>query len=199
MLKVSTPTFLLSICYAAPVKRFRAIWQSVAGDSDRRVRLGRLLGLLFIAGGFAVIGKAWDGASEINFAQGQIPYLLSGGFMGLGLIVTGAALLFLATVRAERQLMTEKFDQMATLLGRNLSRMQFSSNGSATSTNGSQVVAGATVYHRVECKILEGKDGLTTVSIEQADAEGLAPCRVCGPPEPKAKEEEKQEEKTSSN
>ena len=48
----------------------------MAGDSDRRVRLGRWLGLIFIAGGFAVIGKAWDGAAEINFAQGQIPYLL---------------------------------------------------------------------------------------------------------------------------
>ena len=182
------------------MKRLRAVWQSAAGDADRRVRLGRLLGLLFIAAGFAVMGKAWDGAAGINFAQGQIPYLLSGGFMGLGLVVTGVALLFLATVRAERQVLTDKFDQMSTLLGRNLSRMQFSSNGSgSSSTNGSQVVAGATVYHRVECKILEGKDGLTTVSIEQADAEGLSPCRVCEPPIVKTKEEAKQEETTSSN
>ena len=178
----------------------RAVWQSMAGDADRRVRLGRLLGLLFIAGGFGVIGKAWDGAAEINFAQGQIPYLLSGGFMGLGLIVTGAALLFLSTVRAERQVLTDRFDQMSILLGRNLSRMQFSSNGSAAAgSNGSQVVAGASVYHRVECKILEGKDGLTTVSIEQADAEGLAPCRVCEPPPPKSVEAEKKEEAATSN
>ena len=155
---------------------------------------------MFITAGFAVMGKAWDGAAGINFAQGQIPYLLSGGFMGLGLVITGATLLFLSTIRAERQLLTDKFDQMATLLGRNLSRMQFSSNGSASSSaNGSQVIAGETVYHRVECKILEGKDGLTTVSLEQADAEGLAPCRVCEPPVVKAKEEEKQEETASSN
>lgn len=168
------------------MKKIRAIWQSLAGDTDRRVRLGRLLGLGFIAAGFAVMGKAWDGAASINFAQGQIPYLLSGGFMGLGLVITGATLLLLTTARAERALLTDRFDDMSRLLGRNLNRMQISSNGAGTA-NG-QVVAGATTYHRAECRILEGKEGLTTVTVEQASAEGLERCRVCSPPEPKEKE-----------
>lgn len=162
------------------MKKARAIWQSLWGDTDRRIRLGRLLGLGFIAAGFAVIGKAWDGAASINFAQGQIPYLLSGGFMGLGLVITGATLLLLTTARIERELLTDRFDDMARLLGRNLNRMQISTNGAGTS-NG-QVVAGATTYHRAECKILEGKEGLTTVTVEQAAAEGLERCRVCDPP-----------------
>jgi hypothetical protein len=177
------------------MKRFRALWQSLWGDTDRRVRLGRFLGLLFIAGGFVTFYFAWDGAASINFAQGQIPYLLSGGFLGLGLVITGATLLFLSTIRSERQLMTDRYDEMARLLGRNLSRMQFSSNGSA-STNG-QVVAGATTYHRAECKILEGKDGLTTVSVEQAEAEGLERCRVCNPPETKDKDAERESASTN--
>ncbi len=156
------------------------------GDADRRVRLGRILGLTFITAGFVVFYFAWDGAASINFAQGQIPYLLSGGFLGLGLVITGVALIFLSTVRSERQLMTDRFDEMARLLSRNLSRMQFSTNG--TGSTSSQVVAGATTYHRAECKILEGKDGLTTVTIEQAVAEGLERCRVCNPPQPTEKE-----------
>lgn len=168
------------------MKRIRAIWQSLWGETDRRVRLGRFLGLLFITAGFIVFYFAWDGAASINFAQGQIPYLLSGGFLGLGLVITGVALLFLSTIRSERQLLTDRFDEMTRLLSRNLSRLQFSSNG-AGSTNG-QVVAGATTYHRAECKILEGKDGLTTVTVEQAAAEGLERCRVCNPPEPSEKE-----------
>lgn len=163
------------------MKRLRALWQSLWGDADRRVRLGRLLGLLFVTAGFVIFYFAWDGAASVNFAQGQIPYLLSGGFVGLGLIVTGGILLFLATLRSERQIMTDRYDEMARLLGRNLNRMQFSGNGSATD---GQVVAGEHVYHRAECKVLEGKDGLTTVTVEQAAAEGLAPCRVCNPPPP---------------
>jgi len=168
------------------VKRLRALWQSMWGDGDRRIRLGRILGLTFVTAGFIFIAKAWDGAAEVNFAQGQIPYLLSGGFLGLGLIVTGGILLFLSTIRAERQQLTDRFDQMATLLGRNLNRLQISSNGSGG--NNSQVVAGEHVYHRAECKVLEGKDGLTTVTVEQASAEGLDPCRVCNPPAPSTRE-----------
>lgn len=171
------------------MKRFRAVWQSLWGDTDRRVRLGRFLGLLFIAAGFVVFYFAWDGAASINFAQGQIPYLLSGGFLGLGLVVTGSTLLFLSTIRSERQLMTDRYDEMARLLSRNLSRLQFSTNGHSTGSS-SQVVAGATSYHLAECKILEGKDGLTTVTVEQASAEGLERCRVCNPPEAKKDEAE---------
>lgn len=171
------------------MKRFRAIWQSLWGDADRRVRLGRFLGLTFIGAGFVVFYFAWDGAASINFAQGQIPYLLSGGFLGLGLVITGATLLFLSTIRSERQLMTDRYDDMARLLSRNLSRLQISSNGSTTSSN-AQVVVGATTYHLAECNILEGKDGLTTVTVEQAIAEGLERCRVCNPPEAKTKDAE---------
>lgn len=171
------------------MKRLRAVWESLWADVDRRVRLGRILGLTFVTAGFIVIGVAWNGAAGVTLRiDSQFPYLLSGGFIGLGLIVTGCMLLFLATVRAERTIMTNKFDEMLTLLGRNLNRLQFSANGAA-STNG-QVVAGTSVYHRAECRILQGKQGLSTVTVEQADAEGLKPCRVCSPPVVEKEEEE---------
>ena len=173
--------------YARAVKKLRAAWQSVWVDVDRRVYVGRLLGLLFVTAGFVVIGKAWDGAASINFTTGQFPYLLSGGFMGLGLVVTGCTLLLLSTVRGEREVMSQKMDEVTKLLSRSLTRMQASSNGLAGS--GEQVVAGETTYHRPDCKILQGKTGLATLTIEQAAAEGLTPCRVCDPPElPKAAE-----------
>lgn len=169
------------------MKKLRAAWQSVWTDVDRRVYAGRLLGLVFVTAGFVVIGKAWDGAASINFTTGQLPYLLSGGFMGLGLIVTGCTLLLLATVRGEREVMSQKFDEVAKLLARSLTRMQVSSNGVAHS--GEQVVAGETTYHRPDCKILQGKTGLATLTVDQAAAEGLTPCRVCDPPElPKVEE-----------
>lgn len=164
----------------ARMKKIRSLWHSLWGDADRRVRLGRILGLAFIAAGFIVIGKAWDGAASINLRiDSQFPYLLSGGFLGVGLIVVGATLLIIASVRAERQAMTDSLDEMIRLLGRNLSRLQFSGNGAAT--NG-YVIAGGHAYHRAECRVLEGKQGLTTITVDQATAEGLERCRVCNPP-----------------
>jgi hypothetical protein len=169
------------------VKRIKALWQSLWVDVDRRVRLGRILGLTFVTAGFVIIGFAWNGAASINFAQGQIPYLLSGGFLGVALVVTGCVLLMLSTIRAERQVMTELFENMTRLLGRNLARMQFSSNGASVD---GQVVATANSYHLAECKVLVGKQGLTSVTIQQAQAEGLEPCRVCNPPVPAQSQED---------
>jgi hypothetical protein len=168
------------------MKRLRAVWQSMWVDVDRRVRLGRVLGFVLVTGGFVIIGVAWNGAASINFAQGQIPYLLSGGFLGVALIVTGCVLILLSTVRAERQVMTELFGDMSRLLGRNLARAQFSTNGSGD-TEG-QVVATDTTYHRPDCKVLQGKQGLTLVTLQQAAAEGLEACRVCDPPAVKVEE-----------
>jgi hypothetical protein len=164
------------------VKKLLAVLRSFQDDADRRARSGRLLGLLFIAAGFVLIGKAWDGAASINFVQGQIPYLLSGGFMGIALVITGCMLIFLVTVRAERRALHSKFDEMTTLLARNLNRLGVGNNGAAAGTGGEQVVAGTGVYHRPGCKILEGKEGTTTITVQQAAAEGLSPCRSCEPP-----------------
>lgn len=179
------------------MKKIRAVWQSLWVDVDRRVRVGRVLGLVFITIGFVIMGKAWDGSASRNAVQAQVPYLLSGGFLGLGLVVTGATLLFLSTVRAERQILTDKFDEMTKLLSRNLGRMQISSNGSGGSHE--QVVAGGEAYHRSDCKILVGKKGTTVLSVAQAASEGLAPCRACDPPPPPVQKEEAPEPVTAGS
>lgn len=164
------------------MKKIRAFWQSLWVDVDRRVRLGRILGLAFVAGGFIVIAKAWDGAANHYRVDSQFPYLLSGGFLGLGLILTGCTLLVLASVRAERQVQSKQFDEMTTLLSRNLGRLTFSSNGNGSGTNSTTVIAGADAYHRETCTIVKGKSGLTQITVGQAAAEGLVPCRACDPP-----------------
>jgi len=163
------------------MRRLKALWSSLFGEGDRRIRVGRLLGFIFITAGFVTIGLAWNGAASRNFITGQFPYLLSGGFMGLALVFTGSTLLFLATIRAERDVMIERMDEMVRLLGRNLNRLSISSNGAGDKR---QVVAAESTYHRAECRILQGKGGLTTVTVDQAEAEGLTACRVCSPPLP---------------
>lgn len=178
------------------MKRVKALWSSLFGDADRRVRMGRLIGFVFMTAGVVMIGLAWNGAASRNFVEGQFPYLISGGVMGLALVIIGATLLFLATIRAERELMTDRFDEMIRLLGRNLNRLSISSNGAAA-VNG-QVVAGETAFHRAECKVLQGKEGLSTVTVEQAEAEGLAPCRVCRPPQSEPEPEKTPADKTEA-
>ena len=42
--------------------------------------------------GFVLIGLAWRGAAATLSVPDQLPYLVSGGFAGLALVVTGAGL-----------------------------------------------------------------------------------------------------------
>ena len=62
--------------------------------------------------GFVMIVFAWNGAANLDFIQGQFPYLLSGGVPGLALIITGAGLEY---IQAIRQITAERAKQMAEL------------------------------------------------------------------------------------
>ena len=176
------------------MKRFKAMWASLWVDVDRRIRLGRILGLTFVTAGFAFIFLAWNGSASKNVIMAQFPYVLSGGVMGMALVTLGSLLLLLSTVRAERQIVTDKFDEVARLLARNLAANQFTNGGSDASV---KVVAASSHYHLQDCRILEGKHGLTLIALQQAVAEGLQPCRVCEPP--RMPEQEVGDAKTSNN
>ncbi len=65
-------------------------------DRARSAELVRLLlfpGALCVAVGFALMILGWYGASHTARQIEQIPYLISGGLMGLGLVMVGALLL----------------------------------------------------------------------------------------------------------
>ena len=171
------------------MKKLRAFWDSMWVDVDRRVRMGRVLGMVFVTAGFILMGLAWNGAASKNLIQSQFPYLLSGGLMGLGLVILGATLWMLSAIRGERQVLTEKVDEMIQLLARTLSRSAVSTNG-AIEGGDAQVIATKDAYHLAGCRILEGKTNVTDLTVAQAVAEGLAACRVCSPPVPPQKETE---------
>lgn len=59
---------------------------------DRNERRWLLAGLVLPALGLLAIVIAWWGASGTPYVADQIPYLISGGMIGVGLIVVGAAL-----------------------------------------------------------------------------------------------------------
>lgn len=136
--------------------------------------------MVFVAAGFVVMGLAWNGAASIDFAQGQIPYLLSGGFVGLGLVIVGVGLMLFesgrrAGTRAERRIND---------LQEALSKISVSTNGQAPARSAAPaggVVIGARTYHRPDCRLVAGKEDLVYASLEGAAEQGLAPCRVCNP------------------
>lgn len=69
-------------------------------------------GVLVIAVGFALIGVAWAQIAALTNVGLQMPYLVSAGFTGLGLVMVG---LIIVNVAAKRQDAAERGRQMETL------------------------------------------------------------------------------------
>jgi hypothetical protein len=144
--------------------------------------LGDQLGLGLIGIGILIIGLAWNGAAGVDFVQGQVPYLLSGGFLGLALVVFGAALLIVQNHRRDRSLLETQLRELNTAIARLANAVA----GSAGATNGNpaanpdRVVIGSSSYHRPDCRLVVDK-GLPSTTLEAARSEGLTPCRVCAP------------------
>ena len=143
-------------------------------------RFGGRLGLAIIGLGLLAIGLGWYGASGsggkvdgVTDVRAQLPYLLSGGFLGLSLVVVGAALMVVQAARLERArneaLLEARFDRLAEALGVQLG---------ATLPAG-MVVAGSAAYHHPECRLVDGRPGQDYVTVDAAADMGLRPCRLC--------------------
>jgi len=144
-------------------------------------RLGGQLGLGFIAAGLLIIGLAWNGAASVDFVSGQIPYLLSGGALGLGLIILGAAMIIVQNSRQDRALVEAQLKELNTAIGRLANALGAGGSGGHNGDS-VKVVLGRSSYHRADCRLAKGKD-LPMASIEAAEADGLSPCRICTPDE----------------
>jgi hypothetical protein len=66
------------------------------------VRNARILGLVVCAAGFAVIALGWNAVSGLTCVDCQLPYVLSAGAGGVGLVVFGVGVLLMAEIRAAR-------------------------------------------------------------------------------------------------
>src|SRR5947209_1466562 len=146
-------------------------------------RLGGQIGLGCIAAGLLLIGLAWNGAASVDFVSGQIPYLLSGGALGIGLIVVGSAMIIVQNSRHDRSLIEAQLKELNTAIARLANAVGAGGPGGHNGGAEPKVVMGRSSYHRLDCRLAQGKD-LPTTTIEAATEEGLSPCRICNPDEP---------------
>jgi hypothetical protein len=143
---------------------------------DRQVRYGRILGLVFMLLGFVFVGFGWRGMAQFACADCQLPYLLSGGAAGIGLILLGATLLIAAQLRDERLKLADQLREVGTAISKAIA------GGASGVAKGDLVLAGKSTYHRPGCRLVEGKTDVDQVTVEVARLNGLSPCRVCSPP-----------------
>jgi len=143
------------------------------------------LGLLLVLFGYL-------GISREALVAKQLPYLISGGILGLALVGFGAMLVGTEDLKRTQERIDHLEDLVADLHNVLLSRSDapsLSSNGDAaaqhggsTSSSGTLVaLPGGTSYHRDDCSMVQGKRDAKVLSASAARRQGLKPCRLCEP------------------
>lgn len=138
---------------------------SVPIDKGFQVVAAALIGI----GILAIVG-GWYGVSNTAREWRQTPYIVSGGLLGLALVVVGGVgyLGFWLTK------LVEAANRQTAVLERLEVRM---GGGPAEASSDSLVVAGG-LAHRVDCPLLVGKDDLRELGERER---GIRACAVCEP------------------
>ena len=155
--------------------RRRFDWRAFVRDNARMLITIALLGAGIV---FVILG--WYGAAHTNILTEQIPYLISGGLLGMGLIIV-------AGVMAAGASQERSNDELRREIARSLAAMSSGApdrgvRADAFSSNGRHVfvVPGGKSYHVAGCPILEGKEGVKELLPAQAAESGYAACKLCG-------------------
>jgi len=141
-------------------------------------RFGGKAGLALAAIGLAVIGFAWNAVASQTTLLGQVPYVVSGGLVGLALVILGAAVLVVNSAREDRTMLEQKLEQLTDAVHALSGGMPA---GALPSDASGLVVAGTASYHVPGCRLVDGREETSLLTAEEAEGKGLKACRVCQP------------------
>jgi hypothetical protein len=157
--------------------------RAASGNLDRWLLI---VGGVLMPLGIILILLGWAGASRTPLPFEQTDYLISGGILGLALVISGGFTYFaywqtvrIRESRVQNQELTSAIKRVEVLLG----------GGAAVATTAAEArpvaakqtfVATPTgsMFHRPDCAAVAGRQDLTTVD---AAATKLRPCRICAP------------------
>jgi hypothetical protein len=131
--------------------------------------------------GLVIIG--WYGAAHTSRLFEEVPYLISGGLLGIVLATIGAALYFgywlTRIVAGERQIV----DGLARLEAKlDAAGLEGTAGAGAAPGVSDRLVATptGTMFHRPECPVVADRPAseLRTVTLP---ASGMSPCKLCAP------------------
>lgn len=160
------------------------------------VNLDRLLlivGGVLLPLGLLLIVLAWLGASHTVLLFEQIPYMISGGLLGLALVFIGGFVYFTywqtLLVREGRD-QSRRVEQLLVRIESHLATAAEADAGSSSLAPARQAPASGTaaplflatptgtMLHRSTCQVVAGRRELRRVALGTA---GFEPCRLCRP------------------
>src|SRR5438270_13650716 len=163
---------------AAAVKNLRTRQSLSAIPVDRWVLIA---GAIMVPLGIALMILAWYGAAHKPLIIQQFPYLLSGGLIGLGLMLLGGLAYFgywitrlVQENRTNTRLLIDAIDRLAGVSGDG----EISGVPAATGNGVLLATATGTMLHRPDCPVVANRPGVRKV---KAGTPGFEPCKIREP------------------
>jgi hypothetical protein len=143
-------------------------------------KFGGKAGLILAGIGLIAIGVGWNGAAGQLTLLGQVPYIISGGLIGIALVILGAAMLVVQGAREDRARLEAKLDLLADALMSGGAAGPGLAGPAPTDASG-LVIAGTASYHVPGCRLVDGREETAYLTPAEAVERELKPCRVCQP------------------
>lgn len=141
-------------------------------------KFGGTAGIALAAIGLLAIAFGWNGAAGQLSTVAQLPYILSGGLVGISFVILGAAMMIVQSSREDRALLEAKLDLLAEAFLEGQGRQQ---KAAAPGDLAGLVVAGSASYHVPGCRLVDGREETSYLTPAEAYGRELKPCRVCQP------------------
>jgi hypothetical protein len=169
---------------AAAVKNLRTRQSLSSMPVDRWVLIA---GAIMVPLGIALIILGWYGAAHKALIIQQFPYLISGGILGLGLMITGGLAYFGYWItRLVQENRTNTRDIIAAI--DRLGALAVEEDGASAGAGARQAgrapagtlvaTATGTMLHRPDCPVVANRPGVRRVKPGTA---GFEPCKICEP------------------
>lgn len=155
-------------------------------DRLRSVPIDRWLqitGAVLLPAAAVLILLGWYGASHTTRVWEQVPYLISGGVLGLAFAFVGGFAYFaywLTRLVAEERQRAEQAEETSRQMLESLRRIEASVAGGAASNGSASLVATATgsMVHRPDCPAVAGNE---VRSVGGREAARMRSCKICQP------------------
>ena len=164
---------------AAAVKNLRTHQSLSSMPVDRWVLIA---GAIMVPLGIALIILGWYGAAHKALIIQQFPYLISGGILGLGLMITGGLAYFgywitrlVQENRTNTRDIIAAIDRLGALAGEDDGA---DADGRRAAAGTLVATATGTMLHRPDCPVVANRPGVRRVKPGTA---GFEPCKICEP------------------
>lgn len=141
-------------------------------------KLGGKAGIALALIGLIAIAFGWNGAAGQLSTLAQLPYVISGGLIGIAFVILGAAMLVVQSAREDRAILEAKLDLLAEAFLEGQGRAP---KAAAPGDLSGLVVAGSASYHVPGCRLVDGREETGYLTPAEAQERQLKACRVCQP------------------